>query len=364
MRVSLVLLLVTMAGIVLGEKNYEQLWEEWKATHERSFNTPQEEAIGFQNFKQRGSEIDQRNELYKQGKSTWQAGFNSMSHLSHADSAKRNGFKKDQSRKKRSLSGLESYDPSNSAYPIFRTYTAASTLSITDTAFNVTFAEPVQNQGLCGNCYSFAAGSVLAYYQQQYQSTQIVVSRQDIVDCSVYLGNGGCDGGDPGRVLEYFIMNKTSVNSAYPFILYTNPKVPITTESCQTQLRTGTLYGIDTTKYNMMQINPDTLSLKSALKSCGAVAVSIYVDPNPNDSTSLENYKSGIFTCSNPGQNDHAVTLIGWGTSSSGTNYWIIKNSWGTSWGMAGYFQLEFENCGITGSSYSAAWAICPNTFS
>jgi len=62
-------------------------------------------------------------------------------------------------------------------------------------------------------------------------------------------------------------------------------------------------------------------------------------------------YKSGIFNSSSCGTNlDHATNVVGWG-SSNGTDYWIMRNSWGTSWGEKGYMRLEIQNgagvCGI-----------------
>lgn len=66
---------------------------------------------------------------------------------------------------------------------------------------------------------------------------------------------------------------------------------------------------------------------------------------------SFQLYSSGIFTNTNCGTNlDHATNVVGWGTS-NGMDYWIMRNSWGTSWGMAGYMELEIVNgvglCGI-----------------
>ena len=52
-------------------------------------------------------------------------------------------------------------------------------------------------------------------------------------------------------------------------------------------------------------------------------------------------YKGGVFdSCSNGG--GHAVALIGYGTEDpSGEDYWLIKNSWGTSWGDQGYMKIS-----------------------
>ena len=65
----------------------------------------------------------------------------------------------------------------------------------------------------------------------------------------------------------------------------------------------------------------------------------------------FQTYSSGIFNNSNCGTSlDHATNVVGWGTSGT-TDYWIMRNSWGTSWGEKGYMQLEIVSgkgyCGI-----------------
>ena len=58
-------------------------------------------------------------------------------------------------------------------------------------------------------------------------------------------------------------------------------------------------------------------------------------------------YKGGVFdSCSNPNHCGpdwcHAVLLIGYGTEdTSGEDYWLIKNSWATSWGDQGYMKIS-----------------------
>lgn len=69
------------------------------------------------------------------------------------------------------------------------------------------------------------------------------------------------------------------------------------------------------------------------------------------DRSVFQSYKSGIFNSSACGTNlDHATNVVGWGTSGS-TEYWLMRNSWGTSWGERGYMRIQIVNgagiCGI-----------------
>lgn len=52
-------------------------------------------------------------------------------------------------------------------------------------------------------------------------------------------------------------------------------------------------------------------------------------------------YSSGVFTGECTTYLDHAVTAIGYGESTNGSKYWIIKNSWGTKWGESGYMRIQ-----------------------
>ena len=55
---------------------------------------------------------------------------------------------------------------------------------------------------------------------------------------------------------------------------------------------------------------------------------------------------------------NHAVLVVGWGevTSPSPDRYWIVKNSWGTGWGMDGYFWIRrgSDECGIESMAVEA----------
>jgi len=69
------------------------------------------------------------------------------------------------------------------------------------------------------------------------------------------------------------------------------------------------------------------------------------------DQMVFQNYRSGIFDSTKCGFNlDHAVGLVGWGKE-NGREYWIVRNSWGRSWGEHGYIRMAIESgrgvCGV-----------------
>lgn len=92
--------------------------------------------------------------------------------------------------------------------------------------------------------------------------------------------------------------------------------------------------------------------LKAAVATVGPISVAV-------DSTGMELYKGGIYynkECRVRNKDlDHAVLVVGYG-SENGQDYWLVKNSWGTKWGLEGYIKMsrnKKNNCGIaTNASY------------
>jgi len=91
---------------------------------------------------------------------------------------------------------------------------------------------------------------------------------------------------------------------------------------------------VDVKNYHMVQ-KKSVSQMKSALAQ---QPLSVSVDAQPR---SFMNYRRGIYD-SVPmiPMLDHATLLVGWGNE-DGTPYWIMKNSWNTSWGEKGYMRLE-----------------------
>jgi cathepsin L len=201
---------------------------------------------------------------------------------------------------------------------------------------------PIKNQGQCGSCWSFSATGSMEGEKFIKTGTLTSLSEQNLVDCSTSQGNEGCNGGLMDNAFKYVIANKgIDTEASYPY----------------------TASGPNSCRFNPANVG-DTISSyhdvtrgsESALQTAVTQQpISVAIDAGHN---SFQLYKSGVYyesACSTT-QLDHGVLAVGYGTAANGDAYWVVKNSWGASWGMSGYIQMakgRNNNCGIaTSASY------------
>jgi C1A family cysteine protease len=198
---------------------------------------------------------------------------------------------------------------------------------------------PVKNQGPCGSCWSFStAGPIEEHYTIKY-GQQLVFAEQQLVDCSFPYGNNGCDGGLFANGYAYVKQFGLMLNSSYPYIANLT-KYECQYDETQVAVRiSGTISALRT---------PD--GLRAALMN-GPASISLHASTD-----AFRHYTSGVFndlTC--PTAVNHAVQTVGWGIdAASGVKYFIMRNSWGSTWGDQGYMKIAEANTelGICGMLY------------
>ena len=201
---------------------------------------------------------------------------------------------------------------------------------------------PIKDQAQCGSCWAFATVANLEGLYYANKGVMKTFSEQMLVDCDT--SDSGCNGG----LMQYsFTWLKKNggimLDSDYP---YTG--VDGTCQSDKTKYADFKVTG-----YKKLGSSWSTWSavdedeVKEFLYETGPLAIALNADYLSSYTGGIVDYTSS--QCPSSGIN-HAVTLVGYGTdSTSGMDYWIIKNSWGKDWGESGYFRIRRGNgtCGV-----------------
>jgi len=202
----------------------------------------------------------------------------------------------------------------------------------------------IKDQGQCGSCWAFSAvGSIESGYAiDNNVDATVTVSEQQLVDCSAAEGNEGCNGGLMDSAFQYVIDNGgLCTESAYPYKAVDG--------TCQTTCtKTLTIGGFtDVTPNNSTAL----------LNAVATRPISIAVDAGGSD---WQFYSGGVLNDQACGTSlDHGVLLVGY-SQSTNPKYWIVKNSWGTSWGNKGYIYIAndgLNDAGICGINMDPSYA-------
>ena len=234
----------------------------------------------------------------------------------------------------------------------------------------------IRNQGQCGSCWAFASMSSLSDRYCIKKSTSTVTanrefSMQDPLECCSKADcgsgpNAGCKGGYLTGGFAYALKYGVSTGENYgnttmckPYFLAPTAApaaVPNCSTKCANTATYTTPYSQDLLKisgYTVLTGKTAALTMTNILNAIylrGSVMAMMYVYMD------FYTYSSGVYQqASTQLAGGHGVRVIGWGVSTvngQAVNYWIVANSWGTSWGQNGFFWIirGVNNCNIESS--------------
>ena len=196
---------------------------------------------------------------------------------------------------------------------------------------------PVKNQGQCGSCFAYSAicSSEFAYYLKT--GKVVSFSEQQIVSCDTKDHN--CNGGLMNWVFDWEENHQGfCLSTDYPYVSG-NGIVPVCKKCNNIK---------DSIVKNFVDIPINNEEELKKVVSERVVSAAIAVNSN------FQFYKSGVFSGICPGtQLNHGIAIVGYGTDKeTGLDYWIIRNSWGTTWGEdGGYIRIQRNKKGFFNKS-------------
>ncbi|KAF6212413.1 hypothetical protein GE061_012935 [Apolygus lucorum] len=300
-------------------------WESYKAKYGKNYESNEHESLRRTIYFTAKEKVQEHNARFEQGLVSYKLGLNRFADMLNGE------FRK-------MMNGYRRGTPRNSfSFHVESNVTLPATVDWR-TKGAVT---PIKNQGQCGSCWAFSTTGSLEGQHALKKGKLVSLSEQQLVDCSGAEGNDGCDGGLMDNGFAYIKANNgIDTEASYP---YTGEDGTCAAKKSD----------IAATVTGHVDIESGSESnLQDASATVGPISVAI--DASSYD---FQLYESGVYDesdCSTT-ELDHGVLVVGYGTD-SGSAYWLVKNSWGTDWGINGYIQMsrnKDNQCGIaTEASY------------
>lgn len=336
--------LIVLATIVVGIQAVsffdlvQEQWRSFKATHNKEYENDTEEKFRMKIYMENVRKIEIHNQRYANNLTNYKLAVNKFADILHHEFVHiMNGFNRTNQLiaahalpDKHGSDGIAFISPANVELPKAVDWRKKGAVT------------EVKDQGHCGSCWSFSATGALEGQHFRQTGKLVSLSEQNLIDCSTKFGNNGCNGGLMDNAFRYIKANHgIDTEASYPYEAEDdkcryNPKNSGATDKGYVDIESG-----------------NEEQLKSAVATVGPVSVAIDAGHQ-----SFQFYAEGVYDepeCSTS-QLDHGVLAVGYGTSENGQDYWIVKNSWGPTWGQEGYILMARNNenqCGIaTQSSY------------
>jgi C1A family cysteine protease len=309
MKVAVLVFACIALACAYPESEYKASFGAWKAQHNRTYAGVESE-IRYEIFKDNMDKIMAHN---ADKSNTWSMALNQFADMTqHEFAAKMLGYK----------GRASDYKPLS-----VHEYKGEE-LKATVNWIQKGAVTNVKDQGQCGSCWAFSTCAALEGAVAVAGKPLISFAPQELVDCDKV--DSGCNGGLMDNGFNYIKQNGICNWNDYKYTA-----------------RDGTCKRSQCTAAGHLTGHTDVGTNDNAMMSANnerPLAVAVNAEP-------WQFYSGGIFSHACSSQLDHGVLAAGYQTS--GSAYWLVKNSWGTSWGESGYIRLAKGNnlCGINNAA-------------
>ncbi|XP_017777378.1 PREDICTED: cathepsin L [Nicrophorus vespilloides] len=332
------LLLAAVLAVAQAVSFFDLVGEQWtsfKLSHSKKYESKTEEKFRMKIFMENSHKVAKHNQMYDMGMVSYKLSLNKWADMLHHEFVHTvNGYN-------RSTNGLlknKGFNEKGATYISPAHITLPKEVDWRDDGA----VTEVKDQGHCGSCWAFSSTGALEGQHFRKTGKLVSLSEQNLIDCSGRYGNNGCNGGLMDYAFQYVKDNKgIDTENSYPY--------DAEDESCRYNPKNS---GATDRGYVDIESGSEE-KLLAALATVGPISVAIDASHE-----SFQLYSEGVYfepSCSSENL-DHGVLLVGYGTDDKGQDYWLVKNSWGNTWGDKGYVKMarnKDNHCGIaTASSY------------
>ncbi|XP_014770628.1 procathepsin L [Octopus bimaculoides] len=325
--VAVLLFVACAASVPLSDNFLDQSWQTYMKLFNKKYNTAENEFVRRVIWEKNLQYVNQHNLEADMGLHTYWLGLNEYADLENREFVQR----------------MNNLIPRNlTTYKPKLIFANDNIKDLPDTVDWRTkgYVTEVKNQAQCGSCWAFSTTGSLEGQIFKKTGKLVSLSEQNLVDCSGSFGNNGCEGGLMDNAFKYIKKFGIDSEASYPY----------EGRDAKCRYKKSDVVATDTGYVDVKSMSED--SLQSAVAKVGPISVAIDAGH-----LSFQLYKHGVYKesrCSATAL-DHGVLAVGYGTD-NGQDYWLVKNSWGGSWGVKGYIKMarnQNNMCGIaTQASY------------